>query len=241
MKCQDFSQLISAQLDGRLHASERRRLTSHLSECASCRNYAEELQGLRRDLQSLQPRLPDSAMAADIMNALHLEAKLQVKAALAREDRREAWRVRIFAHSIGTVVSCLLLLFLSFEILSPLHRTMMIAQAMARTAINGEDEFNQLSHLLLPPPPSQPNFSPSGELLGFSEQSPEGEFIVSVVVDQNGRASVKEIMDGQTDPAMIAQLSHVLNHQASFTPAKREGKYVAADAVIMFSKVNIKA
>ena len=241
MKCQDFSQLISAQLDGRLEAGGQRRLEAHLGECPSCCSCAADLQELRGELRRLKPPLPSAAMTADSLNALQVEAKFQAGAARRHEDRLEAWRVRIFAHGIGTVVSLLLLVFLTVEVLSPLHRTMLIARAMAETAVDDESaEFNRLSLLLLPPPPTRPNFRPSGELLGLSRNNPEGEFIIAVVVDKNGRASVKEIVEPPSDPAMVGRMSDVMTHQASFTPARREGKYIIADAVVLFSTVNIQ-
>lgn len=237
MKCQDFSLLISAHLDGRLNPGEQQRLDAHFSECPSCHSGAAALSDLRGELRSLKPQLPSAAMTADIISALHAEAKFQAGAA----RRREAWRVRIFAHSIGTVVSMLLLLFLTVEVLSPIHRTMMIARAMAETAVDDETaEFNRLSILLLPPLPTRPNFRPSGELLGLSRNNPEGEFIIAVVVDKNGRASVKEIVEPPSDPAMVGRMSDEMTHQASFTPAKREGKYIIADAVVLFSTINIQ-
>ncbi|HZS06648.1 MAG TPA: zf-HC2 domain-containing protein [Blastocatellia bacterium] len=241
MKCQDFSLLISAQLDGRLSAGERLRLEEHLSECPFCRHTADEMAGLRGELRQLRPQLPSPEMAADIMTVLQMEARIQARASWTRRDRLEALRIRIFAHGIGLVISCGLLLFLSLEILRPIHRTMAIAQALAETAISEDsNRFNELSNLLLPPPPTRPNFSPSGTLLGFSESSPEGEFIVTVVVDKNGRASIKEVVEPPSDTAMINRLSDVLIHQASFSPARREGKYIIADAVLMFCKVNIQ-
>ncbi|HWQ32256.1 MAG TPA: zf-HC2 domain-containing protein [Blastocatellia bacterium] len=241
MKCQDYSLLISARLDGRLSLNERQRLEAHLNECQSCRDEAAELADLRSDLRRMAPRLPSPEMAAEIMTVLQMEARLQARAARTREARREAMRVWAFSHSIGFVVSLALLFFLTTAILRPLHRTMAIAQALAETAASEEsNKFNELSNLLLPPPPTRPNFSPSGVLLGFSESSPEGEFVVAVVVDKNGTASVREVVEPPSDPAMIARLSDVLTRQASFTPARREGKYIPAPAVLMFGKVNIQ-
>jgi hypothetical protein len=242
MSCQDFSPLISARLDGRLSAEERSRLAEHLSECASCGEKAAELADLRSQLRMMAPPHPQPALTADIMTVLQMEARLQARATRTREARLEALRVWMFSHSIGAVVSMALLFFLTTAILRPLHRTMAIAQALADTAVSheGSDKFNELSTLLLPPPPTRPNFSPSGVLLGFSQQTPEGEFVVAVIVDQNGKASVREIVEPPTDPAMIARLSDVLTRQASFTPARREGKYITANAVLMFSKVNIQ-
>ncbi|MFN7948586.1 MAG: zf-HC2 domain-containing protein [Blastocatellia bacterium] len=241
MKCQDFSRLISARLDGRLPADERLRLEAHLRECPTCHDLAAELADLRSELRMMPPPALPAEMTADIMTVLQMEARLQARSARRREDRLEALRVWMLTHSIGVVVSLALLFFLTSAILRPLHRTMAIAQALAETAAADEsNKFNELSSLLLPPPPTRPNFSPSGVLLGFSEDSPEGEFVVAVVVDKNGTASVREVVEPPSDPAMIARLSAVLTRQASFTPARREGKYIPAPAVLMFSKVNIQ-
>lgn len=241
MKCQEVSQLISVHLDGRLSARERHLLDEHLSHCPACNEAAEEMAGLRHELRLLKTAQLPPDMTDDIMLAFQVEARVQARAIRLREARLDALRVWLFSHSIGAVVSVILVLFLVTAIMRPLHRTMTIARAMAETAaLPDPDEFNQLSTLLLPPPPSRPNFSPSGVLLGFSEDSPEGEFIVAVTVDQNGRAQVNEIVEPPDDPAMIVRLSDVLIRQASFTPARREGRYITAPAVLMFSKVNIQ-
>jgi hypothetical protein len=243
MKCQDYSQLISAHLDGYLSLNEEVRLEAHLVHCAGCRQQSEGMQELRRDMRTMRSQAASPRMVSDIAVALQFEAKAQAKAARAREDRREAWRIRLFGQSIGLAVSLVMLFFLSAEILSPINRTMVIARATeASESSEDSEQFNQLSRMLMPPPPSRPNFSPSGGLLGFTEASPEGEFIIAVSVDQTGRACVTQVVETppQNDSAMLVRLTDALTHQASFTPAKRKGQYIISDAILLFSKVNIQ-
>lgn len=243
MKCQDYSLLISAQLDGYLSLNEELKLEAHLAECSQCCEQINGLKQMRRDMRTMRSQAASPRMVNDIAVALQFEAKAQVKAARAREDRREAWRIRLFGQGVGLAISMIMLFFLSAEILRPINRTMVIARATEESELIAEaDQFNQISKMLLPPPPSRPNFSPSGGLLGFTEASPEGEFVIAVTVDQTGRASVTQVVgtSQENDATMMAKLADVLTHQASFTPAKRKGHYIISDAILLFSKINIQ-
>jgi hypothetical protein len=243
MTCQEFSLLVSAQLDGRTGAQEELQLQAHLKGCAACRHQAAELDCLRENLRRLQRPQPSVGMTSEILEALQLEARLQARAARQRADLIDLWRMRIFSQSVGAVVSFALFFLLSSVILKPIYRAFELGKAVATTAgvIEDSDEVKQLTLLLMPPPPSpRPIFNPSGALLGFSESlSEEDEFIAAVIVDQHGHASIKEVVDPPRDPAVITRLSDALFRQISFQPATRRGRFVRSDAVLMFSKVNV--
>ncbi|MFN0121438.1 MAG: anti-sigma factor family protein [Blastocatellia bacterium] len=249
MKCEEYSRQLSAERDGRLTAAEREALETHLCACRACAVRADALDALRGELSLLGrtgalKRREADALTEDIMMALALESHARARTALVRQNRRESLKVWAFSHSVGAFVSVALLFFLSSEVLRPWHRTMSIRRALETTVTPGNDELNQLSTVLLPAPLSRPGFMPTGELLCFSEKSPEGEFVIAVEVDMNGRASIVKVGEPQASDGlnaeMLDRLSTVLAHHASFTPARREGKYITADAVLMFSKVNIQ-
>lgn len=243
MTCRDSSLLISAQLDGRVEAHEGWQLEAHLSECPACSGQAAELRCLSENLRSLGQELPSTEMTAEIVAALRQEARFQNRAARRRADLLDIWRMRIFSQSIGTVVSLVLFMFLVSVIIKPLYRTAALASVVAEAAgyPDNSEEIRKFRQALIPPGP-QPVFDPDpkGALLGFSKNfSGNDEFIVMVMVSEDGRASLNKVVEPPRDPAVLTGLSNALFQEVSFQPAGRRGRFVKSSAVLMFSKVNI--
>ncbi len=55
MTCDDFRRLISAYRDDEMEADDRRKVIEHMRSCDSCRNFAEEIDGLGDVLRKLPP------------------------------------------------------------------------------------------------------------------------------------------------------------------------------------------
>ncbi len=69
MACNDFRELISASLDGETTDVERNTLGSHLSGCASCRDYEATASALHRQFRiAAVPAVPD--LTAPILAAM---------------------------------------------------------------------------------------------------------------------------------------------------------------------------
>lgn len=247
MNCSNYSLLISAQLDGQIRPSERALLNHHLNECAACRQYASDLHQQTRQLQAINasPLSPKQAqeMQAATLWAIQIEARRQLIEVRGREEYKANWRIRLFSRSFAAVTSLLLLLMLINSILRPAHRAFAFFQAAAQTVIqpsNGDEEIAQLKDLLLPPAPSpRPILDPHGTLIGFTKEMDEEQFAVIALVGTDGRASVKHVIEAPNDPEVIHKLQHVLNEQANFRPAYIRGKYMPADAILMFSRITI--
>ena len=243
MICRDSSLLISAQLDGRASVREEQELEAHLSDCAACRLRAVELDCLRQEMRALGPAQPSTEMATAIITALQQEARLQARAVRRRADLLDAWRTRLFSQSIGTVISFALFAFLVAVIIRPIYRAIGIDTVVAAAVYtDNTEEIRKLRLALLPPLPNKPKpvFDPSGALLGFSKSfSGDDELIVTVSVQEDGTASVENVVESPRDPAMIRHLSNALLKDMSFQPAGRRGRFVKSNAVLMFSKVNI--
>ncbi len=51
LSCDQAHELVSQGMDRQLHLQERTRLRMHLSMCAACRNFSEQMQFLRGAMQ----------------------------------------------------------------------------------------------------------------------------------------------------------------------------------------------
>ena len=245
MKCRDYTILISAQLDGEIRPAERALLNHHLNECASCQQYAADLRSQSEALRkatSLTTKQAQELQAAT-MWALQIEARQKLQETRWREERNLNWRIRLFSRSFAAIVSCLLLLMLVNAILRPAHRAFAFFRIAAQTAIqtdNSDEEIAQLKDLLLPPAPSpRPILDPHGTLIGFTKEVEEEQFAVIAYVQTDGRASVKHVIEAPNDPEVITKLSTALAQQANFRPAYIRGKFIPADAILMFSRITI--
>jgi anti-sigma factor RsiW len=76
MNCEQLQETLVAYLDIKAQPSERRQVEAHLSQCAACRNRAEEFQLLWGVLDELPAVLPSPAFDA------------AVRARVAQEPRR---------------------------------------------------------------------------------------------------------------------------------------------------------
>ncbi len=247
MNCRTYSSLISAQLDGQIRPSERALLNHHLNECAACRKYSADIHEQTEQLRSFRSTLQTNQQAQELQAAtlwvLQIEARKQLVEARWREERNANRRIRLFSRSFAAVASMLLLFMLINSILRPAHRAFAFFQAAAQTAIApnaGDEEIAQLKDLLLPLSPSpRPILDPHGTLIGFTKEVDEEQFAVVAWVGTDGRASVKHVIEAPNNPEVIHKLSHALNEQANFRPAYIRGKYMPADAILMFSRVTI--
>ena len=247
MNCRTYSSLISAQLDGQIRPSERALLNHHLNECAACQQYAAEVQEQTEQLRSFRLNLQTDQQAQELQAAtlwaIQIEARKQLLETRWREERKANRRIRLFSRSFAAVASFLLLFMLINSILRPAHRAFAFFQAAAQTAINpnaGDEEIAQLKDLLLPLSPSpRPILDPHGTLIGFTKEVDEEQFVVVAWVGADGRALVKHVIEAPNDPEVIHKLSHALNEQANFRPAYIHGKFMPADAILMFSRVTI--
>jgi hypothetical protein len=249
MNCREFPLLYSAQVDG--HADEREQVAvqKHLRVCPACRRRAAEMRCLISDLKGLaelrvlETQKSKPEMTVQIQARLNREARLQASYARQRADLLDLWRTRLLSQSIGTLVSMALFIVVLFNIFRPTYRAMALAQA-ASDVIWNDPSSEEIRHqallkasLLQPPPP--PIFSPSGELLNVGASLSADDIIMATVkVRKDGRASIDQIVVSPSDPSVMTRFSSVFTQQASFQPARRN-QNTSAEAVVIFSKVNI--
>jgi len=253
MICRRFSELYSAFLDGVATSEDRAAVEEHLRSCIGCHRLAAELRCLRFDISSLErdahQREYVNNLNAEVVSALHREARWQAQAEKRRADFIDRWRIRIFSQSVGTLVSIVLLGVLATGVLRPAYRATLSLARVAMNQKSGAFDFQEFEAqfavaeevrykiLLLGAPPPPPVFNPSGAVLGFGEALGDEEIVIATVkVRKDGRASVTEVVDGTDDPVAIDRLSDALIQQANFRPKRRRNH---TEAVLMFSKINI--
>lgn len=243
MRCQDFSELYSARIDGRLSEADQMTLQDHWRDCLVCRRTAAGMNRLQRDLGALADQsassTADPALAARIKAALRQEALRQTKAAERRADLLDWWRIRLMSQGIGAVLSMAMIFIVAVGILKPTSRLLMLAGAttevlLEETASDGV----RLKVLLLQPPPP-PVFAPTWDLLGVgANMSENDEMVATVKVGRDGRASISQVVVSPRDPAVVNQLSWAMKQHATFRP-HREDQPTSGEAVVIFSKMNI--
>lgn len=75
--CREFRELMSAALDQELSAGDQARLASHLSGCAACRVFQNELQESHQLVRGVEAIEPPLWLASRIMARLRAEARPQ--------------------------------------------------------------------------------------------------------------------------------------------------------------------
>lgn len=266
MICQRFSELYSAFLDDAVSGDEKAAIEEHLRSCLACRRMAAEVRCIRDEV-SLLSRRPDrsvdiGSLSTQIASAIRQDAKAQVQSQKRRDEFFDRLRMRVFSQSVGTLVSVLLLLSVTMSVLGPAYRaTLDVAREAMICAVAGYVGFGQLEAdfavpdevrikiLLHEPPPPPPVFNPSGAVLGIGETlSEEGVIFATVQVRSDGRASIKQVVEGAdapvpsdrlTDSAAVDKLTNALIQHANFQPTRRRPNSTS-QAVLMFSKINIQ-
>ena len=67
MNCEEYTELLSARLDGELTAEEEKTLENHLNICPVCRAVAEDLERIHLSFESMEPVPAPEHFARDVM------------------------------------------------------------------------------------------------------------------------------------------------------------------------------
>ncbi|MFA0735185.1 MAG: anti-sigma factor family protein [Armatimonadota bacterium] len=77
MACPQWSEQISAWLDGALSGREREELEAHLEACEACRSAATQLRNLKRQLKAMPVPPPNEGMWNRILRHIRHHARLR--------------------------------------------------------------------------------------------------------------------------------------------------------------------
>lgn len=73
--CEQFTELISLDLDGQLSSEEQQALSQHLSQCGQCRALSAELRSISSMMHELEDIAPPVDLTALVMDRVHAEKK----------------------------------------------------------------------------------------------------------------------------------------------------------------------
>ena len=197
------------------------------------------MRSLQSDLRALEAPETSPSMTVQIHAALRSESKQHALVARRRADLVDLWTTRLFSQSIGAVISVALVMLVAIGVHNPAYRALALAQAATEVIFEypSNDEIRLKVLLLQPAPP--PVFNPSGDLLCFGASlSEDVEMMATVKVGRDGRATVNKVIFSPGDPTIMNRFSNVIREQVSFVPPRRN-RYTSAEAVVIFSKVNI--
>lgn len=99
--CEDFEELLSANLDGQLDAEEQSRLKEHLQSCYFCRDEAKAIASTRRQLHNFRSREKGTPVPGPVWQN-----------AVRAWDAQDARKLRRFEWRALAVAAMLLLAFL---------------------------------------------------------------------------------------------------------------------------------
>jgi len=75
LACEQWSELLSAWVDGELRESERKALEEHLQNCQSCRQAERELRELKRKLEAIPVPPPEPEMWSRVLRHVRHHAQ----------------------------------------------------------------------------------------------------------------------------------------------------------------------
>ena len=93
MKCKDIESLIIDSTEGELNAEKLSEIKLHVSECASCAHFQEDLEKIRLCLKEIPPSAPSAELAKKTQLLCH--AKIRTFHAAGRKNASQTLLTRI--------------------------------------------------------------------------------------------------------------------------------------------------
>jgi anti-sigma factor RsiW len=140
MNCEKIDKKWIAYFDGKASAAERREVEAHLESCTACSQRAAEYRAMWGVLDELPAVVPSASFDA------------AVRARLAAEPARHAWRWYVPSPRLAFSVSCLLVLSVWFASrpteVEPLPAvTATAVTSAAATQASSESDFRMINDL----------------------------------------------------------------------------------------------
>jgi hypothetical protein len=221
IKCADVKKLFSPYLDGRVSGVEMHLLTSHMEECAECRNDYAAAQRTQELLASLGRQKPPADLALKLRLAISRESAQKRRPryegfAVRSKNRLDTFMVPVTAGLVSAILFFGLLLGF-FTLPAELRASSVDVPLTLYTG-------------------PQLQQSAFGTTLG---NMGEDAVIVEAYVDANGRVEDYRILSQPDDAqAVLPQLKNLLIF-TTFRPALSMGRPTAGTAVLSFSKISV--
>lgn len=139
MNCEKIETKWIAYLDGKASAAERREVEAHLVACTACSARAAEYHAMWGVLDELPPIMPSASFDA------------AVRARVAAEPARHAWRWYLPSPRLAFAVSCLLVLSVWFASrpteVAPVPAVTAAVTTAAVAQASSESDFRMINDL----------------------------------------------------------------------------------------------
>jgi hypothetical protein len=261
MLCEETRPSLSQYVDDCVSLPARVAIDEHLDRCPVCRDEVIELRALRRRLSLLTPPTPPADLAANISNALAIEAaarRQQSTPSLGQRIARfvEPW---VMPYSAGSFAS-VLMFFLMFTALRPHFVALREAAAQQRGSVLMIQTVEGGYDLYEPITPEgfaasrgsvtieSPSLNPGGALAALTtsyahprarDNGEADDMIVVTNVFSNGAASLVDVVQPPRDKRMLDEFESALRRDAAFVPASLDRRPDTMRVVFAVQKVDV--
>ena len=257
MLCEETRQSLSQYVDDCVSLPARVAIDEHLDRCPVCRDEAIELRALQRRLGLLTPPTPPSDLAANISNALAIEAAAQRQQPSPSLGQRiahfiEPWVMPYSASSFASV----LMFFLMFTALRPHFVALREAAAQQRDTVTMDGGYDLYQPITAEGfaasrgavTVESPTLNPVGALAALTTSyarpsaRADGEaddMIVVTNVFSNGAASLVDVVQPPRDKRMLDDFESALRRNAAFVPASLDRRPDTMRVVFAVQKVDV--
>ena len=247
MLCEETRQSLSLYVDDCVSLPARVGIDEHLDRCPVCRAEVAELRSLTRGLGLLSRPVPPADLAANISDALYIEAAAQRQAPQPSIGYRimRFLQPRLMPYTVGTF-SSVIMFFSMFAALRPhfvaLHDAALQQNEVLMVQTGGVEpgvhrfRFNlnepvtseSLARERAPFGEQSPSLDPEGSLAAltrayahpnYNHYDPNDDMLVVTDVFSNGVAALTDVVQPPRDKRMLDEFESALRQDPAFVKA----------------------
>jgi hypothetical protein len=249
MRCKEFQIEASGYVDGQLGPGETVRYHAHLSTCADCRAYVDQLDRLGDLLRTVGAVDLPRELHGNVMLAVRSRARGEAGVKQRLVELVQRFNPQMVSYSAGAVVSGLL-----FALTLAGFRGIPVSGPIAHPYIPGAPgsiEQLNVSNKVQPGEGARvenqsyelPRVADNGSLVSFSnvayrKRGDEGAAaLVEVMPDGSGK--IVEILEEPNDPRVMESLRWSFSKTKAFQPAIVSGRAVPTRIVFLIQKMDV--
>jgi len=247
MLCEETRQSLSLYVDDCVSLPARVAIDEHLDRCPVCRAEVAELRSLTRGLGLLSRPVPPPDLAANVSDALYIEAAARRQAPKPSIGIRVLRFIepRLMPYTVGSFAS-VIMFFLMFAALRP-HFVALRDAALQQNEMLGLQQPSPVGwygYNLNEPVTSEsfarerapfgeqsPSLNPTGSLArltrayahpGDNHYADDDDMLVIANVFSNGVASLTDVVQPPRDKRMLDEFEYALRRDAAFVNASSD-------------------
>ena len=224
MNCNTVLNSLSDHLDGCLSPQDKQDVVLHLNRCPQCESRLQQMERVRLALRTLPAKTPPPSLTT----ALRVMAARERVRVLGRRTLEPLfWRARLWADNL---MRPLALPFAGGLVSAVLLFSMLLPTFAFRPIIAGDDVPVRLF--------TEPAIKAQ---MPFGFDNDDGEFVVKVIVDGQGRMADYVVVEGPSlanNPALRRLIERKLLF-TDFTPATMFGSPTSGTMYISFQREHI--